>query len=673
MEDFKYLKDDKIVKEYKELLDRIKLYNHHYYNLNESLITDYEFDVLLKKLEKLEEKYPNIKDENSPTLKVGGKANDKFKKIKHSKSMLSLSNTYNINEIDNFFKRIEKLIDETFSYVLELKLDGLSISLIYEKGILKRAITRGDGNIGEDVTENILQISSIPKILNSRVDIEVRGEIVLPISEFNRINNEKKENGELPFANPRNAASGTLRQLDSKIVKERNLDCYIYNLQNPEKFNIYTHIDSINFLKELGFKTTDVFEKFNEIEKLEERINYWENNRFNLDFETDGLVIKIDEIKHYEKLGYTSKSPRWAIAYKFKAEEKETKILDVTYQVGRTGIITPVAELEEVELAKTYVKRASLHNFDEIDRLGIKINDIVLVKKAAEIIPQVVSVVLSKRDDKVLDIIKPINCPNCNSILYKDDENVAYKCKNKNCSEIIKRKIEYFVSRDALNIQGLGYKLIQKFVDLGLLKDFLDLYELKNKREYLINLDKMGEKSVDNLLNNIEKSIDAPFSNIFYSLGIEYVGKTTSKLLVEKFNDIDTIMTLDIDILKNIDGVGEKVATSIYNYFRDEESKNIVKKLKEIGFNLIHIKKEISNHPFITNKNFLATGKLIKYKRDEIKEVILKNGGNFLSSVTKNLDYLIVGENAGSKLEKANKLDVKVITEDEFIEILNKI
>ena len=668
---FELLEDD-VADKYKKLKEDIEKYNHFYYNLDQSLITDYEYDMLMKQLIEMEKDYPYLKDRTSPTSIIGGVSSNKFKKVKHNKAMLSLSNTYNIVDIENFDLRVRKIVGKAVDYVLELKLDGLSISLIYEKGILKQGITRGDGTIGEDVTENIMQIASIPKKLNREIDIEVRGEIVLPLSEFVRINNEKEEEGETVFANPRNAAAGTLRQLDKNIVKERNLDCYIYYLIDFDKFNIKTHIQSIEFIKNLGFKTTNVFEKCENLKQLEERISYWDIERKKLDFETDGMVIKVNDFSLYKELGFTAKSPRWAIAYKFMTEKKETKLLDVSYQVGRTGVVTPVAELKSVNLSGSIVKRASLHNFDEIERLGLKIGDIVVVEKAAEIIPQVIGVNIEKRKGNEKDIEIPKFCPSCKSELEKEKDIVALKCQNDSCPEKVKKKIEYFVSRDALNIQGLGSKIVARLLELGLISDFLDIYELHNHRETLIGLEKMGEKSVDKLLENIEKSKTISFDKIIYSLGIDYVGKSVSKLLVQNFKNIDNLIKINREELLNIEGIGDKVANSILNYFQNVKNIDIIYKLKYYGFNLSYEEEVKEYNSFITGYSFLATGKLNTYTRDEIKEIIIRNNGKYISSVSKNLDYLIVGEKAGSKLAKAEKLGIKILTEDEFIEKLRK-
>ena len=568
--------------------------------------------------------------------------------------------------IENEFGKIG--LDKKLEYILELKLDGLSISLIYENGVLKQGITRGDGQVGEDVTENIREIKSIPKSLKQPVSIEVRGEIVLPISNFNKVNQEREEAGEDIFANPRNAAAGTIRQLDSSIVKERGLDCYLYYLVNPENFGVKTHEESIKYIESLGFKTTKIFEKYSDFKKLEKAIEKWHTEREKLDYETDGLVIKVNNFALYETLGYTTKSPRWAIAYKFPAEQVKTKLMDVTFQVGRTGVITPVAELEAVNLSGSVVKRASLHNFDEIRRKDIKIGDNVIVEKAAEIIPQVVNVVFDDRTGQEIEIQEPTNCPVCNSELAHEEGLVALKCHNPLCPEKVKRQIAYFVSRDAMNISGLGDKIVEKFIELGKIKTIVDIYSLEKYREELENLEKMGQKSVDNLINSIESSKNRDFSKVLYALGIPFVGKFNANLLTKTFKNIENLKNQSIENLLAVKGIGDKVALAVNTFLNDENNWKIITDLKNIGLQFAVDEtnsEEIADNP-IKDKNFLATGKLQKYKRNDIKDIILSKGGNYLSAVSKNLDFLIAGEKAGSKLEKAEKLGVRVLTEDEF-------
>ena len=670
-----------IQEKYTKLRSEIEYHNNLYYNEDNPIISDMEYDFLIRELKELEQKYPELLEynkngENSPTEKIGGTASEKFSKVRHRVPMLSLSNTYNISEIEDFDKRVKKIIlaeniennSKELEYILELKLDGLSISLIYENGMLVQAVTRGDGQVGEDVTENIREIPTIPKKLKENISLEVRGEIILPISSFNRINQEREDEGEDVFANPRNAASGTIRQLDKTIVAERGLDCYLYYLVNAENYGIKTHLESIEYIEKLGFKTTKIFEKYTDFKKLEEAIDKWHDDRKKLDYETDGLVIKVNNFSLYEILGYTTKSPRWAIAYKFPAEQVKTKLMDVTFQVGRTGVITPVAELEAVNLSGSVVKRASLHNFDEIRRKDIKIGDNVIVEKAAEIIPQVVNVVFNDRTGEEIEIQEPANCPVCNSELAHEEGLVALKCHNPLCPEKVKRQISYFVSRDAMNISGLGDKIVEKFIELGKIKTIVDIYSLKEYRGELENLEKMGQKSVDNLINNIEASKNRDFSKVLYALGIPFVGKFNANLLTKNFKNIENLKNQSIENLLAVKGIGDKVAIAVNTFLNNENNWKIIIDLQNIGLQFAINEsdlKEIADNP-IKGKNFLATGKLQKYKRNDIKDIILSKGGNYLSAVSKNLDFLIAGEKAGSKLEKAEKMGIRVLTEEEF-------
>ena len=670
-----------VQEKYTKLRNEIEYHNNLYYNEDKPLISDMEYDALMRELKQLEQKYPELlkneeNGESSPTEKIGGTASEKFSKVRHRVPMLSLSNTYNISEIEDFDKRIKKIIlsenvknhSKELEYILELKLDGLSISLIYENGVLIQAVTRGDGQVGEDVTENIMEITTIPKKLKENISLEVRGEIILPISSFNRINQEREDDGEDVFANPRNAASGTIRQLDKTIVAERGLDCYLYYLVNAENYGINTHLESIEYIEKLGFKTTKIFEKYTDFKELEKSIDKWHNDRKKLDYETDGLVIKVNNFALYEILGYTTKSPRWAIAYKFPAEQVKTKLMDVTFQVGRTGVITPVAELEAVNLSGSVVKRASLHNFDEIRRKDIKIGDNVIVEKAAEIIPQVVNVVFDDRTGQEIKIQEPTNCPVCNSELAHEEGLVALKCHNPLCPEKVKRQIAYFVSRDAMNISGLGDKIVEKFIELGKIKTIVDIYSLEKYREELENLEKMGQKSVDNLINSIESSKNRDFSKVLYALGIPFVGKFNANLLAKTFKNIENLKNQSIENLLAVKGIGDKVAIAVNTFLNDENNWKIITDLQNIGLQFAIDEtnsEEIPDNP-IKDKNFLATGKLQKYKRNDIKDIILSKGGNYLSAVSKNLDFLIAGEKAGSKLEKAEKLGIRVLTEDEF-------
>lgn len=667
------MKKEERIKELRELIEK---YSYYYYTLNESLISDVEFDKLLKELEELEKVNPQYSMFDSPTMQVGSSLkNTKFSKVTHKEKMLSLSNSYNIGEIEDFIKRVDKLLENRKkpSYVLEVKLDGLSISVTYKDGKLVQGVTRGDGVIGEDVTENILQIQSIPKFLKEKIDIEVRGEIVLPISKFQKINEKRLANGEEIFANPRNAASGTLRQLDPEIVKERGLDCYFYFVVGGEKYGIKTHREAFDFIEKIGLKTTGIDEVLTSVEEIDKRIEYWKDAREKLDYETDGMVLKVNEIEYWEVLGNTTKSPRWAIAYKFPAKQVSTKLLGITWQVGRTGKVTPVAELEEVEVSGSRVKRASLHNFDEIVRKDIKIGDKVFIEKAAEIIPQVVKSIKELRTGEEQEVLAPTTCPICGTPLEKEEGLVDLKCPNPSCPAKVQGRFEYFVSRDGMNIIGLGQKIVERFLELGYLNDVTDIYRLSEHREEMEGLEKMGKKSVENLLNSIEESKQREYSKVLYSLGIPEVGKFMANLLADESGSIDRLMEMTRDELLMINGVGEKVADSIINFFASEENLEIIEKLKGFGLNFSGEKQSKVEKNVFEGKTFLVTGKLTKFTREGIKEEIEKFGGKNLSAVSKNLDYLIVGEKAGSKLKKAQEIGtIKIITEDEFFNIVSE-
>ena len=668
-----------VKKKIKELRERIKKYSDYYYTNDSSLISDEEFDKLISELKKLEEENPQYADSQSPTQIVGATdlKSTKFQKVTHKRPMLSLSNTYNEGEIKDFTTRVKKLLpqDTKVEYALELKLDGLSISVQYEKGKLVKAVTRGDGQIGEDVTENIIQIESLPKTLKEEVDMEIRGEVVLPLSRFEALNEKRLENGEDVFANPRNAASGTLRQLDSSIIKERGLDAYFYFLIDAGKMGFKSHSESLAYLSSLGIRTTGICEVCKTASELMKRIDYWGEKREELDYETDGMVIKVDNIDLWDELGTTTKSPRWAIAFKFPAKQVTTKITGVTWQVGRTGKITPVAELDEVELSGSRVKRASLHNFQEIERKSIKIGDTVFIEKAAEIIPQVITSVKELRDGSETEIVEPTHCPICNTKVVREEGQVDIKCPNPQCPGKIEGELIYFVSRDAMNIAGFGSKIVENMLKLGFVKNIVDIYSLKEHREELEKLEKMGKRSVDKLLTAIEDSKKREYSKVLCALGIPYVGKTSAKLLAKETKNIDRLMAMSVEELMGIEGIGDKMAQAIYDFVRDEEKISLINSLREHGLQFAEEEtaEENTEEQIFTGKTFLFTGTLKNFKRDEIKEAIEKLGGKNLSAVSKNLDYLIVGEKAGSKLKKAQDLGtVKIITEDEFIDMCNK-
>lgn len=674
------MSDSKILETMKKLALDIERYDYYYYSKNQSLIADVEYDRLVKELEKYEGEYPELTTIASPTKTVGSSLSEsKFSKVPHRIPMLSLSNTYNIGEVADFIGRIEKNIDISHkkpTYDLELKLDGLSISIIYENGRLTRAITRGDGAVGEDVTENIMEIGSVAKFLNEPVSLEVRGEIVMPLSSFEKLNAKRLENGEEIFANPRNAAAGTLRQLDREIVKERELDGYFYFLVEAEKHGMTSHRESLAYLEKLGIKTTGICENLDSVEKIEKRIKHWHEAREKLDYETDGLVLKVDELDFWDELGFTAKSPRWAVAFKFPAKQVTTKLLGITWQVGRTGKVTPVAELQEVEVSGSKVKRASLHNYDEILRKEIMIGDTVFIEKAAEIIPQVVMPVKELRDGSEKKIELITECPECGTVLVKDEELVDHRCPNEECPAKIRGAIEYFVSRDGMNISGFGIKIVEKFIGAGILHDIADIYELKNHREMMLGMDKMGEKSIDKLLSNIEKSKDSDYSRVIYSLGIPFVGKSAAKVLASMSGNIDKLMEMDIEELCGIEGIGEKSAREIREYFKNPTNLQKIDRLKAAGINFRNSSSEVNTENFsaeFQGRSFLFTGKLTLLKRDEAQKIVESLGGTNAGSVNKKLNYLVVGEDAGSKLEKAKALGtVTILTEEEFLELSKK-
>lgn len=658
-------------KRLEELRVLIEKSNEAYYGENRSLFSDYEYDTLLKELETLEAEL-SVPEERAVSHKVGSSLkNTKFQKVEHKRPMLSLSNSYNVGDVLDFVQRAKKNLSHTgdLELEMEIKLDGLSISLIYENGKLQRALTRGDGVVGEDVTENVRQIASCPQSLDREIDLEVRGEIVLPFAEFEALNQKRLAAGEEVFANPRNAASGTLRQLDPKIVKERNLAIYCYFVVDARQYGIKTQAESIQFLESLGFPTTGICECFTKIEDLEERISYWSEAREKLPYESDGLVMKINELALWEELGSTGKSPRWAIAYKFPAKQASTKLLDITWQVGRTGKITPVAELQEVELSGSKVKRASLHNFDEIKRKDIRIGDQVFIEKAAEIIPQVISAIKEQRSGEEREIIAPRHCPSCQSLLVQEEDLVDLKCMNPTCPGKIQGEMEYFVSRDGMNIAGLGGKILERLLELGYIRSIADIYDLHEKRELLEKLEKFGSKSVDNLLASIEASKTIPYEKLLYALGIPFVGKVAAKLLAKESKSMEVLAKMSLEELQSIEGIGEKMALSIQSFFQREEKRNLLTRLKDYGLQMEE--KELAEEgakQIFAGKSFLLTGRLAHYKREELQKEIESLGGKNLSSVSKKLDYLIVGEKAGSKLEKAKALGaVEILGEEDYL------
>ncbi len=662
----------------KEAINRIEFlrkaldeHNHNYYVLSNPTITDFEYDMLMMELDSLEKKYPEIDNSTSPTQRVGNDSNNNFIQVFHKFPMLSLGNTYNIDELKDFDTRIKKIIEQEFDYVTELKLDGTSISLTYKNGILVQGITRGDGVKGDDVTANVKTIRSIPLKLKGNDfpdEFEMRGEIVLPHKEFDRLSKERIANGETPFANPRNAASGSLKLINSAEVAKRNLDCYVYYMLG-ENLPTKSHFKNLEKAREWGFKVPEQIKKAKNINEVSKYIKFWDTERFNLAFDIDGIVIKVDDLDLQEELGLTAKSPRWAISYKFKAEQVETKLLSIDYQVGRTGAITPVANLEPVHIAGTTVKRASLHNADQIELLDIRVGDYVFIEKGGEIIPKVVAVNKEKRPENLPKVEYITHCPECKTRLVRDEGEAKHFCPNEYaCPPQIIGKIEHFFSRKAMNIAG-AEATVKMLVEAGLINNIADLYSLK--RDDLLKLERFAEKSADNLLESIEKSKTVPYHRIIYSLGIRYVGETVAKIIAKHFKSIDDLMQANQEQLAEIDEIGDVIAKSIVSYFKDEKSISIINKLKEAGVKLYTEETNKPKSDKLKGLSIVISGSFEKYSRDELKKMIEDNGGKNQSSVSKKTDYLLAGNKIGpSKLEKAEKFGVKIISEDEFLEII---
>ena len=652
------------------LRKEIDLHNHSYYVEDSPKISDFEFDILLNELIQLEEKHPELFDINSPTQRVGASLVDSFETINHTYPMLSLGNTYSEDDLIDFDNRIRKLISSDFDYVCELKFDGVSISLNYENGKLINAITRGDGKKGDNVISNVRTIKSIPLQLTGDFPqkFEIRGEIFIPIDDFKKLNTERIKHNLEPFSNPRNTASGSLKMLDSSDVAKRPLDCFLYHIIG-EDIPSDKHYDNLLLAKNWGFKISSDIQKCNDISAVIKYVNDWDKKRNNLPFEIDGIVIKVNNIMLQEKLGFTAKSPRWAISYKFKALQAKTQLKGITYQVGRTGAITPVADLEPVQLAGTIVKRASLHNEEQINKLGIQINDYVFVEKGGEIIPKIVSVSLKDRDLFNVPINFIDNCPECDSKLIKLQDDAKHYCINSvNCLPQIKAKFEHFISKKAMNIEELGPKTIDLLFDNNLIRDISDLYALNY--EELLPFKKDGKKWSSNVIDGIQKSKNIPFEKVLFGLGIRYVGETVSLILCKNLNNIDNIISSSFEELTNIDEIGERIADSVISFFKNSENLVLIEKLKSFGLNFNYVSKASSN--LLQNQNIVISGKFINYSRAELKKIVEKHNGKNLSSISKKTTFVLAGENMGpSKLKKANILNIKIIDINQFLEIIS--
>ena len=656
------------------LSEKINYHSDLYYQKSTSEISDLEFDQLLKQLIKLEEQFPELKLPDSPSQRVGGTITKEFPSVVHKYPMLSLGNTYSQQELEDFDGRVAKGLDgEAYEYFCELKFDGTSISLTYENGLLAYGATRGDGVRGDDVTANVKTIKSLPlriKSKNAPKEFEVRGEIFLPKNVFRQLNKDREDIGEETYANARNTGSGTLKMQDSSEVAKRKLDCYLYYLLGDD-IEVKTHSEAISKLESWGFQVSPTYRKCKSITEVLKYIHQWEKGRTELPLETDGVVIKVNDLDQQERLGYTAKSPRWAIAYKYKSESLSTRLNGITYQVGRTGAITPVAELEPVLLAGTTVKRASLHNANEIARLDLKMGDYVFVEKGGEIIPKVTGVDLSKRKEKAKLIEYITNCPECKTELIRVEGEANHYCPNeKGCPPQIKGRIEHFIGRKSMDIDSMGEKTIEQLYNLGLIKSPADLYDLK--KEDLLKLEGFKELSVKNILSGIEASKVTPFASVLFAIGIRYVGKTVAEKLARYFKSIDTIAKATYDELLGAPEVGEKIAQSVVAFFSRPENIREIDRLKKAGLQLASDEKEPEKvSSILENKSFVISGTFQKYERDHLKDIIIANGGRVLSGVSGKLDYLVAGENMGpSKLEKAEKLGVKIISEHEFDQML---
>ena len=664
---------EEVKKRITKLRHEIEQHNYNYYKLNRPTLSDFDFDAIMGDLIALENKFPQFSDPNSPTQRVGSDISREFQQVLHQYPMLSLSNSYSEAEVVEFVQRVEKFSGETPDYVCELKLDGTSISLIYREGELQRAVTRGDGEKGDDVTANVRTIRSVPLKLQGDypASFEIRGEIVMPFSVFDELNRERSEQGEQLFANPRNAASGTLKMQNSSVVASRKLDAYFYYILG-ENLPEDGHYELLQMAAEWGFQISPHARKCKDAEAILNYLTTWDQKREGLPFATDGVVIKVNSKRVQEEIGFTAKSPRWAIAYKFKAERVATKLLSVDFQVGRTGAVTPVANLEPVQLGGTVVKRASLHNADVIEGLGLYLNDIVYVEKGGEIIPKIVGVDTSQRDVASTPVQFIRNCPECNTILVREEGEAAWYCPNEDeCPPLIKGKIEHFISRKAMNVDGLGSETIDLLYQQGLVRNVADLYELK--KEQLISLDRMGDKSADRILEGLRNTREIPFERVIFALGIRYVGETVAKKLAKAIKSVDLLMQAKLSTLTSVDEIGVKIAESIVDWFSKEQHVELIERLRAANLKLVS---EIRQAEGATEKlkglSFVISGTFQNFSRDELKADIELHGGKNVSGISAKTSYLIAGENIGpSKLEKATSLKIPIISEENYVQLTN--
>lgn len=652
---------------YDELIKLIEKANYDYYTLDNPTVTDREYDNWMSELLDIEERYPEIKRKDSPSEKIGGEVISEFKKVEHKIGMFSISDVFNESEIVAFDERIRKEFPNP-SYVCELKIDGLAVSLQYEKGILKRAATRGNGLVGEDITHNVKTIGTIPLRLNKPVDIEVRGEIYMPLKAFNELNEKRLENGEPIFQNPRNAAAGSIRQLDSSVAKSRKLDAFLYHVPETDK---KTHYEALMELKELGFIVNPNIRLVKNIDEILDYINEWTARRGELPYDIDGIVIKVNDIHMQRELGFTAKYPRWVIAYKFPAEDVKTRLTDIVCTVGRTGQITPNAVFDPVKVMGSTIRRATLHNGDYIKEKNLKIGDNIFVHKAGDVIPEVVGPCLEDRTGNEREFVMPDKCPICGASLVLTESGIDLKCPNDLCPARNIESLIHFCDRKAMNIEGLGERIIEDFYNMKFITSIIDIYNIKDRKEELIELEGFGDKSVNKLLDNIEKSKENSLEKLLFAIGISGIGEKNAKILAKKFMNIDNLMNASLEDLTNISDVGPILANSIYNFFRDEDNIKLIDDLKNIGMNMNYLGAQIKENEELLNKRIVVTGTLKKYTRDEIQNLIELNGGLWSTSVTKKTYAVIVGENPGSKYDKAKELNIPIWTEEDFDKVIN--
>lgn len=661
---------NEIISKVKKLREELRYHSYLYYVLDKPEISDFEFDKMYRELVDFESKYPELITPDSPTQRVGGKATGDFKKVEFKKPMLSLSNAFNGKELIEFDKGVKETLNtDNIEYITELKIDGLSMNLIYEEGKLIRGLTRGDGKVGEDVTANVKTIKSIPLYIeNAPPYIEIRGEVFMPRSSFVSLNEKRDAAGIMPFANCRNAASGSIRQLDPNVTASRNLDFFAYSVGETEGIEIKNQESLLNLLKKFHFKVNPNYKKINSIEKVIEIINEWQEKRHHLGYDTDGMVVKVNDFAQQNILGATSKDPKWAIAYKYPPEEAETVVENIIVTMGRTGVLTPSADLKPVQIAGTVVKRATLHNMNFIEEKDIRIGDIVKIYKSGEIIPEISVVLKNKRTGKEKKFIMPSECPLCKHKIYRTEGEVAYRCINPDCGGVIRENLIHFASRNAMNIEGLGPAVIDGLLAYNLIENIADFYELR--KDDIIQIERMGEKSAKNLLTSIENSKNRGLSKFLFALGIRHLGEKGSELISEKFKDIDVLMNASVDSIKSVSGIGNITAEHIYKYFKNEKNKKIIERLKNHGI-LMKLNERKSEGNAFKGHNVVLTGKLSNIGRREAGEIIKALGGNLQSTVTKTTTLVIVGENAGSKLEKAREKGIKIINENDFLKIIN--